>query len=399
MRTKKVLFLLLLLVFFSFTSGCLGDLFNKEPVIESTPGTTAKVGMVYTYQIIATDPDEEDTLTYTLSVKPDGMTINESTGLVSWTPGEAQVGENQVIIEVSDGKKSVSQNFTITVEKALLDSIVVLPSTMSMYIGDSVPITSITAYYDNETSSPIGLSSVTYSSAPTGVVTVNDNTGLVTGVSEGTAIITVSYTEDSITKNDTVNVTVEELVILTAISVKPDFMIIYIGAGYSESISSITASYDNETSAPIELSSANYVSGTPAVATVNTSGVVTGVSAGTAIITVAYTEGGIAMTDTVYVEVQELVLLDSITVLPATMNIAVGGSENIISVTAHYDDGSSVPFADLSDATYVSGTSAVATVNSTGEVTGVSAGIATITVSYTETGITKTDTVAVTVVE
>lgn len=100
------------------------SLSNHDPIIFSTPDTAAKVGVEYTYQIAATDPDEEDTLTYTLSAKPDGMVINESTGLVSWVPSEAQVGGHEVLIEVSDGKLSIYQNFIITVEEAFLDSIV-----------------------------------------------------------------------------------------------------------------------------------------------------------------------------------------------------------------------------------------------------------------------------------
>ena len=306
MRTKKVLFILLLLAFILLTSGCLGSLFNQSPIIGSIPGATAKVGMVYTYAIIATDTDE-DTLTYTLSVKPDGMTINESTGVVSWTPGEDQVGENPVIIEVSDGKVSVSQNFTITVGEALLSSIVVLPSTMSMYIEDSETIISITAYYDNETIASIALSSASYISDDTAVATVHVNTGVVTGISEGTATITVSYAEGGITKTDTISVTVqEEPAILTAILVLPPFMSIYIGSEYSVTITSITAYYDDGSNAPIGLSSAIYSSDDTDVATVNSSGLVTGVSEGTAIITVGYVEGGIAMTDTVYVVVQEV---------------------------------------------------------------------------------------------
>ena len=120
MRTKKVLFLLLVLVFLSFTTGCLGGLFNNKPVIGSTPETTAKVDVEYTYTIIATDPDAADVLTYSLTEWPDGMTINTS-GAVSWTPTGTQIGYHQVIIEVSDGKVSVSQNFTISVAGALLD--------------------------------------------------------------------------------------------------------------------------------------------------------------------------------------------------------------------------------------------------------------------------------------
>lgn len=304
MRTKKLLFILLLLAFILLTSGCLESLFNQSPIIGSIPGTTAKVGMVYTYAIIATDPDE-DTLTYTLSVKPDGMTINESTGVVSWTPTEAQVGEHQVIIEVSDGKVSVSQNFTITVAEALIDSIVVVPSEMTIYIGDSEDITSIIAHYDNETTADIELDSddVSYSSDDTDVATVGVNTGVVTGVSEGRATITVSYTEGGITETDTISVTVQEPPILTSISVQPPLMIIYVG--YSESTTSITASYDDGPNALIELSDSDvfYFSDNINIATVNTLGVVTGVSAGIATITVVYTEGGITMTDTVDVTI------------------------------------------------------------------------------------------------
>lgn len=212
MRTKKVLFILLLLAFILLTSGCLESFLNQSPIIGSTPGTTTKVGMVYTYAIIAADPDE-DTLTYTLSVKPDGMTINESTGVVSWTPGEDQVGENPVIIEVSDGKVSVSQNFTITVEEALLDSIVVVPAEMSIYIGSeySLTITSITANYEEGTTVSIELndSNVHYISEDRDIAIVSID-GVITGIAVGNIEIIVTYTEGVLTVMDTVNVNVEQ---------------------------------------------------------------------------------------------------------------------------------------------------------------------------------------------
>jgi len=403
MRTKKIIFLLLVIVFLSFTTGCLG-FFNNKPIIGSTPGTTAKVGIEYTYEIDATDPDD-DVLAYSLSdesEKPTGMVINGTTGAVSWIPTEAQVGvEYQIIIEVNDGNVSVFQNFPITVVEAELSSIEVVPSEMRIPIGDSETIASITAYYDNETTAEIELDSddVSYTVGSTDtpdIITVSTS-GVVTGVSEGIETITVSYTEGETTKTAEIGVTVPSA--LTAISVLPEFMVLYKGSGYSESINSITASYDDEKSASIELSDATYISDTSAVATVSATGVVTGKSAGTATITVTYTEGAITKTDMVYITVQELVLLDSITVVPSTMSIIVGNSQSITSVTANYDDLSNVTFTNLSEATYFSGTPAVATVSTSGVVTGASAGTAVITVSYTETGITETDTVAVTVTE
>ena len=406
MRTKKVLFLLLLLVFFSFTTGCLGSLFNNKPIIGSIPETTAKVGIEYTYEIEATDLDADDVLIYSLTEKPVGMTINTSTGAVSWTPTEAQVGEHQVTIEVSDGKVSDSQTFTITVAGALLDSIVVVPSTMSMYIGDSETITSITAYYDNDTDTSINLSSVTYSSNHTNIATVNTS-GVITGVSAGEAIITVSYTEsyteeDDITKTDTITVTVPPN--LNYIIVLPEFMIIYEGS--SQSITSIKAHYVGSTTpADIALSDASYEvdpTDTPDIITVNASGVVTGESASEdwQTITVSYTEGSITKTDTVYVKVEPApVILTSLTVLPVTMEIAVEGTETITHIIAHYSDTTTLDILlDSDDVSYSSDDEEVATVD-TGVITAVAAGTATITVSYTKTGITKTDTVAVTVTE
>ncbi|MCD6579264.1 Ig-like domain-containing protein [bacterium] len=305
MRTKKIIFLLLVIVFLSFTTGCLGGLFNNKPIIGSTPEDSAKVGIEYTYEVDATDPDADDVLTYSLTEKPDFMTINE-TGEVSWTPTEAQVGENQVTVAVSDGKVSVSKSFTITVEEALLDSIVVIPSEMSIYIGDSETLTSITAHYDNETEAEIELDSddVSYNIDSTDIITVTS--GVVTGVSEGTETITVSYTEsytgeDDITDTADIIVTVQEKPILDTIFVEPMRMIMYVGA--SQSITFITASYTNADDASIELSLAGYSSLDPAIATVNSSGVVTGVSVGETTVIVTYTEGGVTDIDTVEVTV------------------------------------------------------------------------------------------------
>ena len=76
------------------------------------------------------------------------MTINSDTGVISWTPTEVQIGENEVVVEVSDESKSATQSFTITVDVTLLTSIVVLPSIMTLEIGESEAITSVTAHYD-----------------------------------------------------------------------------------------------------------------------------------------------------------------------------------------------------------------------------------------------------------
>ncbi|OIP68658.1 hypothetical protein AUK42_06105 [Candidatus Atribacteria bacterium CG2_30_33_13] len=202
-KNKKLLLSLgLFLVAFLFT-GC--ALFNNAPVIESDPTLTATEGALYTYVVEATDP-EGDTLTYSLTTSPTGMTINSSTGVISWTPASA--GSYDVTVEVADQYRSTSQSFTITVGETILTSIVVLPTTMTIAKGGSQTITSVTAYYDNGTEANIALTACTYESNVANVTVTNGKISVATACAANAAIITVSYTEDSITETDTVNVTI-----------------------------------------------------------------------------------------------------------------------------------------------------------------------------------------------
>ena len=97
----------------------------------------------------------------------------------------------------------------------------------------------------------------------------------------------------------------------------------------------------------------------------------------------------------IHIEFYSQITLDKINVLPYYTNItlSLGNTVTINSVTAYYSDYSSTSIP-LANCTYSSDDDC-ATVNSSGTVTGISAGAAIITVSYTEGGITKTDTVLV----
>ncbi len=294
-KNKKLLLILsTFLIAFLFT-GCF--LFNSSPIIESDPVTTAKEEVVYTYGVKATDPNE-DTLTYSLTDSPTDMTINSNTGVITWTPTAA--GNYDVTVKVSDGSKSATQSFTITVDEALLTSIVVLPPSMTLEIGESKPITSVTAHYDNSTEANIALTACNYDSDNPTIATVNN--GVITGESAGSATITVSYTEDSITKTDTVSVIIVDEALLTSIVVLPTS--VEIAAGSSKTITSVTAHYDNGTSVGIALSTCTYGSNNTSVTVAN--GVITvssSCAATTATITVSYTEGGVTKSDTVTVTV------------------------------------------------------------------------------------------------
>ena len=202
-KNKKLLLSLsVFFIAFLFT-GCF--LFNSTPIIESTPITTAKVGITYTYNVNATDPDG-DTLEYSLLVYPEGMIINSTSGVISWTPTEEQMGENEVTVKIKDKWHYDAQTFVVTVDRVALASIEVLPSIMSLKVGSSWLVTSITANYDYGASKTVALSECSYESSDTSNATVSN--GVIKGISAGSATITVSYTEGEITKSDTINVTV-----------------------------------------------------------------------------------------------------------------------------------------------------------------------------------------------
>jgi hypothetical protein len=79
---------------------------------------------------------------------------------------------------------------------------------------------------------------------------------------------------------------------------------------------------------------------------------------------------------------------------PKTVSLAVDGTQQL-TITAGYDKGASIDVTNKS--TFKSGDSAVATVSASGLVIGTAAGATNITVSYTESGVTKTVAVPVTV--
>lgn len=87
---------------------------------------------------------------------------------------------------------------------SILAEIKVLPSNLNIALGpeNAVNISSVSAYYNDYSSVNIPLTDCTYSSNSASA-TVNSS-GTISGILEGSAIITVSYTKWSITKTDTV---------------------------------------------------------------------------------------------------------------------------------------------------------------------------------------------------
>lgn len=90
------------------------DLDATAPAITSTPITTAVLNTPYTYDVDASgNPDP----TYSLLVAPPGMTIDSTTGVISWTPTTA--GSFNVTVQAANTVlPNASQSFTIVANTA-----------------------------------------------------------------------------------------------------------------------------------------------------------------------------------------------------------------------------------------------------------------------------------------
>ena len=225
-------------------------------------------------------------------------------------------------------------------------TVIILPNAGTVSGSSTVCAGSTTTYTSD------GLSGGSWSSATPSVATVNATTGVVTGVAAGTATITYTFTNGCGTSTCNKSHHRES-------SCKCG----YRERGPTVCIGSTTAFTSNG------LSGGTWSSSNTAAATVNTTtGVVTGVAAGNA--TITYTSTTPCGTATASAAITVIIVPDAGTVSGAS-TVCVG------STTTYTSDG-------LSGGTWSSVTPSVATVNATtGVVTGVSAGNATITYTFT----------------
>ncbi|MFC1634240.1 Ig-like domain-containing protein [Planctomycetota bacterium] len=89
------------------------------PTITSQPLTTAKVNVLYQYDVAANDPDGTNELMYSLTQQPSGMRIDPLNGLIEWIPNEThKKTAHRVEVKVfnrNDISALVTQTFSINV--------------------------------------------------------------------------------------------------------------------------------------------------------------------------------------------------------------------------------------------------------------------------------------------
>ncbi len=164
---------------------------SSNTVTVTNPGNqTSTVGTAVSLQIGATDSASGQTLTYSATGLPAGLSINSSTGLISGTPTRA--GTSSVTVTATDTTgASGSASFTWTVNPLNNTVTVTNPGNQTSTVGTAVSL------QIQATDSASG-QTLTYSATglPAGL-SINSSTGLISGTptSAGTSSVTVTATD------------------------------------------------------------------------------------------------------------------------------------------------------------------------------------------------------------
>ena len=273
---------------------------NNAPVLSGYTNRTVLEGVLMTATGSASDPDTPaQTLTFSLDpTPPAGVTINPTSGAVSWTPTEAQgPGTYFITVRVTDdGEPALSVTTTMTVIVSEVNAAPVLSGYSNRTIDEGTLMTATGSATDSDSPTQ----TLTFSldvPIPAGM-TINPTSGAVSWTpteaqGPGTNSITVRVTDNGQPAlSDTTTMTV----IVNEVNVAPVLAPI---ANVTNGVSSTIAFTASATDAdePAQSLSFSLEPGAPAGAAINSAGAFawtpTGAQAGTTnIITVRVTDDG-----------------------------------------------------------------------------------------------------------
>ena len=218
--------------------------------------------------------------------------------------------------------------------------------------------------------------SIVWSSSNPAAATVSN--GLITAIAAGSATITVSSTDGS-------NVSSTALVTVTEVPIIP-----VMGITLNQTSATLHPTNTLTLTASVTPSNATNKmvtwSSSSANAIVNSSGVVTAISAGSAIIRATTVSGNLTATCTLTITVS----VASVTISPTAFTVNTGSIKQLMATVLPSN-------ATNKSVTWSSANTAIATVNSLGVVTGVSAGSTIIRVQTLDGGFTATSNATVTI--
>jgi trimeric autotransporter adhesin len=287
-------------------------------------------------------------------------TLKDSSGnvltgrTVSWSSGTssvASVDQSGFVLALAVGTTTISATSggatgtaTITVSNVPVASITISPPAPTVIVGQT---TQLSATLKDANGNVLTGRVVAWSSASTGIATINPTNGLVTGVAAGTSVITATSGTVSAQVTVTVNTPPASSVVIS-----PSVANVYVGGTVQ-----LTAVVTDANGNPITGAQVTYTSSTAGVATVTSGGLVTGVAPGTALITgKSGTATGAAAVNVTLVPVK------TITITPSPDTVLAGATSQL-TATAYDSAGNVLTGRPI---TWTSGNSSQATVSATG---------------------------------
>lgn len=322
-----------------------------------------------------------DTTTLSVEVTPANA---EEDRTVTWSSDNASVAS----VNASTGVVTGNANGTATITGTLRNG-----QTVTATITVHVPVSSVTLNQNelnlNKGDTYNGLvatinpsdstiRTVSWSSSDTNVATVNASTGVITAVADGTAVITATA------EGKTANVTVKVTTAVTSVSIDQGATKTML-KGDTDTLTA-TVLPNDATDKTVSWSSSK-----PSVVTVDSRGNISAVGGGSATITA---KAG-TQTDTITISVR----------VPITRFELAAEDQNPTILRGAKNAKTLKTIIGPEDATddrtieWTSSDSTIATVDSTGKVTGLKEGTATITGTLTSTGATVTSNVTIEVIE
>ncbi len=372
-------------VVFSSSNPFVASVNNSGTVLGISPGTakitaktsngksasvniTVKAPVILPQSVTVTAASSEilvgGSTTVSATILPENAT-NKSVSFSSSDASIASVDNNGLVTGISPGTATITaktsngkvNSVTITVKapEILPQEIAVSIASSEIIVGDSTTV-SATVLPENATDK-----SVSFSSSDASIASV-DNNGLVTGISPGTAKITVSTHNG---KTSSVDVIVKPAVIF-AESVTLTAQEEKIVEGSSTTLT-VTVLPEDTTDKTV-----SFISNNTFVATVSEDGVVTAVSAGTAKITATTINGKSASVD---------ITVEPLVILPESVSLEIEPEEIPVGSAAAAKAKILPEDATEKTVTFKSENEDIATVNSEGVIIGISPGTATITVT------------------
>jgi uncharacterized protein YjdB len=279
---------------------------------------------------------------------------NTAVATVSSSGLMTAVAAGQATISATGGAKTAAATATVT--NVPVASVAVSPTTASLTVGQTAQLT---ATPEDSSGSPLSGRVVTWATSNASVATVS-MTGLVSAVGAGSATITAT----SEGKSGTAAVTAAAVPV-ASVTVTPTTASLTVGQ-----TTQLTATPKDANGTPLSGRAVTWATSNAGVATVSATGVVTGVAPGTATIT-ATSEG---KSGTAAITVTN-VPVASVSVTPGVASLLVGGT---VQLTATPKDANGNPLSGRV-VTWSSSAPLLASVSSSGLVSGLAVGGVTIT--------------------